>query len=100
VRATRLWLRDASTNGPSSLALDATGTLYIALWSYLLQVTPSGAVHVLAGNGQVILSALHRVYPPGVEATRVPITAEAVAVDPHGHVYFLDDTGTLREVVP
>jgi len=100
VRATRLWLRDASTNGPRSLALDVTGNLYIALWSYLLQVTPSGAVHVLAGNGQVILSALHRVYPPGVEATRVPITAEAVAVDPHGHVYFLDDTGTLREVVP
>jgi len=100
VRATRLWLRDASTNGPRSLALDATGNLYIALWSYLLQVTPSGAVHVLAGNGQVILSALHRVYAAGVAATDVPITAQAVAVDPHGHVYFLDDAGAVREVVP
>ncbi len=99
-QATKLWLRDASTDGPRSLALDARGNLYIALWSYLLQVTPSGSVRVLAGNGQVILSALHRVYPPHVAATRVPITAQAVAVDPHGHVYFLDDTGAVREVVP
>lgn len=82
------------------MALDATGNLYIALWSYLLQVTPSGAVRVLAGNGQVILSARHRVYAPGVAATRLPITAQAVAVDPHGHVYFLDDTGAVREIVP
>jgi len=98
--ATRLWLRDASTDGPRSLALDARGNLYITLWSYLLQVTPSGAVHVLAGNDQVLLSALHRVYSPHVLATGVPITAEAVAVDPHGHVYFLDDAGAVREVVP
>ncbi len=97
--ATRLWLRDASTDGPRSLALDASGNLSITLWSYLLQVTPSGTVRVLAGNGQVILSALHRVYPPYIPATRVPITAEAVAVDPHGNVYFLDDTGAVREVV-
>jgi len=60
---------------------------------YLLQVTSSGAVHLLAGNGQLLLSALHRAYPPHVAATRVPITAEAVTAGPHGHVYFLDDTG-------
>ncbi len=35
-----------------------------------------------------------------VGPTSVPITAEAVAVDPHGHVYFLDDAGAVREVVP
>lgn len=99
VPATRLWLRDASTNGPRSLALDANGSLYITLWSYLLQITPSGTVHVLAGNGQLPLSARGRVYPPGVPATRVPITARAVTVDPQGHVYFLDDTGAVRELV-
>jgi hypothetical protein len=97
--ATRLKLRDASTDGPSSLALDARGNLYIALWASLLQVTPSGAVHVLAGNGRVTPFASHRTYPPHVPATSVSISAQAVAVDPHGHVYFLDNTGAVREVV-
>ncbi|MGI8825318.1 MAG: hypothetical protein ACR2JC_06710 [Chloroflexota bacterium] len=48
----------------------------------------------------MLLSAVQRVYPPHVAATRVPITAEAVTVGPHGHVYFLDGTGAVREVVP
>jgi hypothetical protein len=39
------------------------------------------------------------VYPANVPATQVPITAQAVALDPAGHVYFLDDTGAIRELV-
>jgi len=99
VSATRLWQRDAATDSPRSLALDSRGNLYIALWAYLLQVTPSGAVRVLAGDGQVMLTGSPRVYPTNVPATRVPITAQAIAVDPHGRVYFLDNAGAVREVV-
>jgi len=54
---------------------------------------------VLAGDGQVMLTGSPRVYPTNVPATRVPITAQAIAVDPHGRVYFLDNAGAVREVV-
>jgi hypothetical protein len=57
-------------------------------------------VQVLAGNGKEPNPlSRHRNYAPYARATSVAIAAEAVAMDPQGNIFFLDDTGAVRQVV-
>ena len=101
LQATGVSLRDVRHGiEPVSIATAPRGNVVIALSSLLVEVDRSGRMHVLAGNGkEPPLLARHRHYSPHAPATAVAIAALAVALDPKGNVYFLDDTGAVRQVV-
>jgi hypothetical protein len=101
LQATQVSLRDVRCCiEPVSVAAGPRSNLLIALSSLLVEVDRVGRMYVLAGNGkEPKLLVRHRAYPAHAPATAVAIAAEAVSVDPKGNVYFLDDTGAVRQVV-
>ncbi len=70
-------LRDSWSDGPRSIAVDARNNLLVADGTLLLKVTTSSSI----------------------SAARVPIPVEAVTFDPAGHLFYVDRTGAVREVV-
>jgi sugar lactone lactonase YvrE len=66
----------ASVTGPSSVALDAAGNLYVGETGVVRQITPSGVIGPYAGNGQTSFSG------DGGPALSASITAvDGLAVD-------------------
>jgi RHS repeat-associated protein len=86
----------AELNGPGFISLDAAGNEYILDWgnSRVREVTPSGIVLTLAGNGQVGFSG------DGGPATSAAMNLDGgVAADPAGDVYIADsDNNRVRLV--
>lgn len=85
----------ASPISAQSVALDGTGDLYIGTPTYLLKVTPSGILSVVAGNGTVPSPSSPPV--PG-SASASPISASGLAFDSSGTLYVADAAGWLLKV--
>jgi uncharacterized protein (TIGR03437 family) len=88
----------AGLNGPTGVAVDAAGNLYIAdaVNNRIRKVTPSGTITTVAGNGQ-----------EGYAGDGGPATAaslwlpEGVAVDAAGNLYIADSNNSrIRKVTP
>ena len=88
----------AQFNGPSGLALDASGNLFVADTnnSAIRKIAPNGAISTVAGNG-----------PAGYNGDGIPAVAaslnvpQGVAVDPAGNLYIADtDNQRIRQVAP
>jgi sugar lactone lactonase YvrE len=97
--------RDAQVNGPRSLALDASGNLYIADFSNLRirRISPDGTITTFAGNGKSGWTG------DGGLATAASINAPlGLLFDPFGALLFTSNTalgavsrgGLVRRVRP
>ncbi len=97
----------AQLNTPKAVAVDATGTLYIAdTNNYRVRhVGQDGTIETIAGNGESAVREL----PPSGQATDIPVVGvEALAVDGAGNLYLatnptsyalrVDSTGAFRVV--
>ncbi len=88
----------AQLNGPSGLAVDLAGNLYIAdsLSDYIRKVTPDGTISTFAGIGVGGLSG------DGGPATRATLfQPEGLAVDSAGNLYIADvNNCAIRKVTP
>ncbi|MFC4244081.1 cell wall-binding repeat-containing protein [Gryllotalpicola reticulitermitis] len=82
---------DASLS-PSSIAVDGAGDLYIGDDNgYVEEVTPSGTLSVIAGNGGELMTAAG-------PALATSIAAAGVAVDSAGDVFVADQNGFIDRV--
>jgi sugar lactone lactonase YvrE len=71
---------------PSSLAVDASGNMYIGLGNTVEQVSAAGAVTVIAGNGEYGYSG------DGVPAISAELAGPlGLAIDGSGNIYIADD---------
>jgi uncharacterized protein (TIGR03437 family) len=88
----------ASLYGPSAVALDASGNLYIADWvnNRIRKVSPSGIISTVAGNGVAGFSG------DGGPATSASLNRPAgIAVDAAGNLYIADSwNNRIRKVSP
>jgi len=87
----------AQLNGPQSVAVDAAGNLYIAdtANNRVRQVTPSGAIGTIGGNGVAGFAA------DGVAAVSTQVgNPTGVAVDTFGNVYVADGNARVRKIYP
>ena len=82
----------AELNGPTGVAVDASGNIYIAEWggNFVRQVNPSGIISTLAGNGNPMFCG-----DGGAAASACLRLPWAVAVDGSGNV-FVADSGNSR----
>ncbi len=79
--------RSAKLYNPGGIAVLPNGSLIIAdeLNNRIRQVSPSGVISTLVGNGT------HNLYAPGIPGTSSPMDwPSAVAVDANGLVYFAE----------
>lgn len=89
----------AGFNGPTGVAVDAAGNLYVADSDYnaIRMITPNGAVTTLAGNPASTV-------PGGADGTGAAArfnSPRGVAVDGAGNVYVTDTANdTIRRVSP
>jgi sugar lactone lactonase YvrE len=95
----------AQLNGPSAVAVDSAGNLYIADTSNnrIRKVSASGVITTLAGNGQAVCAFLSCVATgDGGPATSATLAAPGgIAVDPAGTVYIGDTAdNVIRKVSP
>ena len=82
---------------PSGVALDATGTIYVADTenTTLRKISPSGAVTTLAGSAAVTG------YADGVGAAARFESPQGLATDAQGNVYVADSgADTIRKITP
>jgi uncharacterized protein (TIGR03437 family) len=80
----------ASVTGPTSVALDAAGNLYIGEDGVVRQITPSGIIGPYAGNGRSSFSG------DGGPALSASITAVDGLVVDAGNNLYLADNGNRR----
>ena len=86
--ATSAQLRD-----PGSLAFDAQGNLYVADYTSVRKIDPSGTITTVAGSGQLGFSG------DGGPATVAKLTAYDVAIDHKGNLYICDlENQRIRKV--
>jgi sugar lactone lactonase YvrE len=85
---------DARFSSPVSVAVDATGTIYVSdtLNHRLRKIAPGGVVSTVAGSGASVLL-------DGAGTAAAFAAPGALAVT-HGGTVFLVDAGTLRTVTP
>jgi uncharacterized protein (TIGR03437 family) len=79
--------RSARLYNPADIAILPNGGMVIAdqLANRIRQVSPSGVITTLAGNGA------HNLYSPGIPATSSPMDSpSALAVDKSGVIYFAE----------
>ncbi|MCZ6750920.1 MAG: hypothetical protein O7E51_03730 [Acidobacteria bacterium] len=90
--------RNASLSGPSAVALDAAGNLYIAVPgpSLIRKVSPGGIITTVAGNGEFDFSG------DGGPATSASLNdPKGLAVDAAGNLYIADEENhRIRKVSP
>ena len=86
--ATSAQLRD-----PGGLAFDAAGNLYVADYTSVRKIDPSGTITTVAGSGQLGFSG------DGGPATEAKLTAYDVALDHKGNIYICDlENQRIRKV--
>ena len=86
--ATKAGLRD-----PGSIAFDAGGNLYVADYTSVRKIEPSGTITTVAGTGQFGFSG------DGGPATEAKLTAYDVALDHKGNIYICDlENQRIRKV--
>ena len=86
----------ASFNGPTGIAVDATGTLYVAEYSgqRVRRITPAGVVTTLAGSGTAG-------FADGTGTAARFNTPSDVAVDGTGNVFVADiENHRIRRITP
>jgi sugar lactone lactonase YvrE len=84
-----------TVSGPSDVALDPTGNLFVSFNSQVEEITTSGSARIIAGNGSFGATV---VGPATTTALGVPIQ---VVVGNTGDVYFADEyNGQVDEVNP
>ncbi len=79
--------RDARLFNPSDVILHPSGSLIVADQqnNRIRQISPSGVITTIAGNGQ------HNLYAPGIPATASPMDwPSSLAVDASGAIYFAE----------
>jgi sugar lactone lactonase YvrE len=86
--ATSAQLRD-----PGGIAFDAQGNLYVADYTSVRKIDPSGTITTVAGTGEVGFSG------DGGPATEAKLTAYDVALDHKGNIYICDlENQRIRKV--
>jgi sugar lactone lactonase YvrE len=86
--ATSAQLRD-----PGGLAFDAQGNLYVADYTSVRKINPSGTITTVAGTGKLGFSG------DGGSATEAKLSAYDVALDHKGNIYICDlDHQRIRKV--
>src|SRR5215211_5726644 len=86
--ATSAQLRD-----PGGLAFDAKDNLYVADYTSVRKIDPSGTISTVAGTGQLGFSG------DGGPATEAKLTAYDLALDHQGNIYICDlDNQRIRKV--
>uniref|UniRef100_Q01T33 NHL repeat containing protein n=1 Tax=Solibacter usitatus (strain Ellin6076) TaxID=234267 RepID=Q01T33_SOLUE len=86
----------AQLNGPTDVAIDGNGNLYICDSSNnrVRKVTPGGTITTFAGNGHVVFES------DGVQAATTAVPSPAgIAVDAQGNVY-ISSAVRVRKVTP
>ncbi len=78
-------------SSPQGLDIDPTGSLYIADYGTIWKVS-HGVISTVAGHGFAGFSG------DGGPATKAEISAQSVAADAHGNVYFEDFNFRVRKV--
>jgi sugar lactone lactonase YvrE len=86
--ATSAQLRD-----PGGIAFDARGNLYVADYTSVRKIDPSGTITTVAGTGELGFSG------DGGPATEAKLTAYDVALDHKGNIYICDlENQRIRKV--
>ena len=73
----------ATFDGPSGIAIDASGNLYVADYLTIRKITPAGMVTTVAGNG-------NRQVADGPALSASFGNAVGIAISPLGDIYILD----------
>ena len=83
----------ARLRDPGGLAFDAQGNLYVADYTSVRKIDPSGTITTVAGTGEVGFSG------DGGPATEAKLTAYDVALDHKGNIYICDlENQRIRKV--
>jgi uncharacterized protein (TIGR03437 family) len=88
---------NAPLGEPYGVSVDAQGNFYVAdaVNGMVFQVTPQGALRIIAGNGNLSASG------DGGPATSASLYPIATAVDASGNVYIVDSVNNrIRKVAP
>jgi uncharacterized protein (TIGR03437 family) len=82
--------RDAWFAGPTSIAFNRSGDLYIGQSCLIQKIDSTGKLATIAGNGQCSTT------PPNGPALTTPLNGvQSIAVDSHNQVYFADVDGSV-----
>ena len=87
----------ASLNGPTGMAVDASGNVYISdtANSRIREVTAGGLINTIAGTGVPGFSG-----DGGLASNTQIIDPTGIAVDSLGDIYFVDGTTRVRKIFP
>jgi uncharacterized protein (TIGR03437 family) len=78
--------------GPTAVALDRAGNLYIGDVSRVRKVSPDGIINTVAGGGKINLG-------DGEQAIDAQIAVESITIDAAGNLY-IAGYGRVRKVLP